>query len=417
MLLKLMKNEFIKLFKKPKTWVVIVLFTLLIGGLNFISYKAAEESKLMANPEFQLKHEQSYLQSEESNLKELEDQYKKTSSKEGKEKIQIEIDIAKENISSSKNYIKELENEKNNPPKSWQEKLKIQKESLIKSKESLEKEPNSVYKKNELERLDKQIKLKEYYITNNIEPIDEFGFSIGENFSRISSLLGLGILAAGIAVFMSDIVSGECTPATFKFLLVQPVSRSKIILSKYLTIVISTVGLIVGIQMIITVLGVGIIDGFDSLNSMILINERFEFVKDGLSETISLVSGSGEYVTYGYYLIRAFLFQSLYIVSVTTFVFMISSLLKNGMISAVVSVLISFSGMLLINISSTVTRKYSHLLFLIYGNSSEIITGEFANYSQLVRVTPEMGIKVMLISTIIFYLIAHLRFIRRDILI
>ena len=62
---------------------------------------------------------------------------------------------------------------------------------------------------------------------------------------------------------MSDIVSGESTPATLKFLLVQPISRAKVILSKFIAVVITVVGMIAGLE--VAAYGViGAFTGFDA---------------------------------------------------------------------------------------------------------------------------------------------------------
>jgi len=44
---------------------------------------------------------------------------------------------------------------------------------------------------------------------------------------------------------MSDIVSGECIPATLKFLLVQPVKRGKILFSKFTVSIVTVLSLII----------------------------------------------------------------------------------------------------------------------------------------------------------------------------
>ena len=54
--------------------------------------------------------------------------------------------------------------------------------------------------------------------------------------TSLMQFLGMALLLCeGIAVLMSDIVSGECTPATLKFLLVQPVTGGKVLLSKFIS--------------------------------------------------------------------------------------------------------------------------------------------------------------------------------------
>ena len=62
---------------------------------------------------------------------------------------------------------------------------------------------------------------------------------------------------------MSDIVSGECTPPTLKFHLVQPISRGKVILSKFIAVVITVVTMIGGLEALV-VAGLSAFTGFDA---------------------------------------------------------------------------------------------------------------------------------------------------------
>ncbi|MDZ5001644.1 ABC transporter permease subunit, partial [Clostridium perfringens] len=83
-----------------------------------------------------------------------------------------------------------------------------------------------------------------YLKANNIKPLQGWEYQAFNFLKILNNFFGLGVLIAGIAVFMSDIVSGECTPATLKFLLVQPVKRGKILFSKFIVSVITVLSLI-----------------------------------------------------------------------------------------------------------------------------------------------------------------------------
>ena len=80
--------------------------------------------------------------------------------------------------------------------------------------------------------LQEELENLEYLKENNIMPLKGWEYQEYNFLESLTMILSIGLLAAGIAVFMSDILSGESTPPTLKFLLVQPVSRGKILFSK-----------------------------------------------------------------------------------------------------------------------------------------------------------------------------------------
>ncbi|MGL6185887.1 MAG: ABC transporter permease subunit [Clostridium chrysemydis] len=415
MLFRLIINELKKIFKRPKTWVVFALFFAFILGLNIISYKSAKNWEENSKVENRIKSEQDYLAHEKNNLKENENNLKNSTDNKDKEFYKSEVERLKQSVINIEDTIKSLEKEKNNPPKTWQEEVKIEKKELTNRLEELKRQENNIYTKREEITLKREIENKDYYLNNNIKPVDRFGFSIGENFGVISTLLGLGILAAGIAVFASDIVSGECTPPTFKFLLVQPISRSKVILSKYISIVLTTVILIIGTQLLITVLGVGLIDGFDTLKSMVFVDQRYEFIKQGAETMLMPIETTGEYITYGAFLLRGFAMQTLFVIAVTSFVFMISSLFKSSMMSMAVSVVVGVLGSATMSIPYI--NKFANLNFLSYGDVASVMTGEINQMHYITNILPQTGISVMIVTIIVTYLIAHTRFVKRDILV
>lgn len=415
MLFRLIINELKKIFKRPKTWVVFALFFVFILGLNIISYKSSKDWEENSKVENRIKSEQEYLAHEKNNLKENENSLKNAKNDKDKEFLKSEVGFSKQRIEDIENTLKTLEKEKNNPPKTWQEEVKAEKKELTNRLEEIKKQENNIYSKREESILKRELENNDYYLNNNIKPVDRFGFSIGENFGIISGILGFGILAAGIAVFASDIVSGECTPPTFKFLLVQPISRSKVILSKYISIVLTTVILIIGTQFLITVLGVGIIDGFDTLKSMIFVDQRYEFIKQGAETMLMPIESTGGYITYGAFLLRGFAMQTLFVIAVTSFVFMISSLFKSSMMSMAVSVVIGVLGSAMMSIPYI--SKFANLNFLSYGNVASVITGDINQMNNISNILPQTGIIVMIVTIIVTYLIAHTRFVKRDILV
>ncbi|WP_054027397.1 ABC transporter permease [Bacillus sp. FJAT-28004] len=86
------------------------------------------------------------------------------------------------------------------------------------------------------EQIQIQIKQSEYYLDNNVNPSEPGAPTFIRGFVQNSAELFLPLLIMIIAV---DIVSSERSMGTIKLLLTRPVSRFKILLSKYIALILS----------------------------------------------------------------------------------------------------------------------------------------------------------------------------------
>ena len=62
-------------------------------------------------------------------------------------------------------------------------------------------------------------------------------------------------------------------------------------------------------------------------------------------------------------------------------------------------------------------KKISHYLFTTYGDAGQILSGRIALQYNNPNITIGFSIGLLLISTIVFYIISHVTFTKRDILI
>ena len=72
MLLSLIKNEFIKIFKRSKTWIVFVLFLLFIALTVYGTWKSDKNMREWHSPEYQLQMAEEQLSYMENELKTAE---------------------------------------------------------------------------------------------------------------------------------------------------------------------------------------------------------------------------------------------------------------------------------------------------------------------------------------------------------
>lgn len=408
MLFTLIRNELKKIFSRGKTYVISILFVAFVGMLFVGSYINEKRMNQINSPEgrvSQLEENNKWMEEDLKNLdsnssSDVSLETRKLQMKEQIEKNKTTIDTLKKQIDDG--TIKD----------NWKDELNIQIDDL---KDQLKDEtlPNR-YKASIQSDLDKL----NYYKDNNLKPINSWDVT-GFNFmDTVMSALGMIFLAVGIALFMSDMVSGEFTPATMKFLLIQPVSRGKVLLSKFIAVVISCVTLILSIETVAFLL-VGLLRGFGYSGVPTMFGARYQFdmsqLQDGVHPLVQ-IAGTGEQIPLWNFTIRTFFMQALFIIACCAFVFLVSSLVKTSMISMAVTTSITVLIQILTEILSPM-KKISHYLFTTYGDAGQILSGRIALQYNNPNITIGFSIGLLLISTIVFYIISHVTFTKRDILI
>ena len=407
MLFTLIKNELIKLLKKGKTWIVFALFALFIGITIYGQYSGDKNMRMWQSPEKQ-------LEMAEDNLnyykEELEANKNSGTNPEYIAYLEESIEYSKEQIKNYEDIIKNGVSE-DVWKKQLDEEIKYTEEE-IERYEKYDDEWSKQYLMEAKERLEEFTYLKD----NNIEPLYGWEYDAYNYMTSLMQFLGMAILVAGIAVFMSDIVSGECTPATLKFLLIQPVTRGKVLLSKFIAVTITVLTMILCAELV-GFLFVNLTSNISSSNYPVSIGTIYEKIinSDGTA-MLSKVVGSGHMGTNLELFTKSMLFQGLFIITACAVIFMISTLIKSSMITMAVSVVVTvFLTIGSYNLSAL--RKISHLVFLNFGDAISVFTGSSAMMMQNANMTVTNGIIVMIVTTVVAYLVAHINFSRKDILI
>ncbi|GFZ34222.1 ABC transporter permease [Clostridium zeae] len=408
MLFTLTKNELRKTFKRPKTYVVSLLFIALIALLYVGFYVEERRMVKMNSPQGRLEQYQQQLTSMDQDIKEMESNKNKDESleftikqrKEQRDELQKNTDKLQEQIKSGK------------IADDWKAQIDSEIEGLNKQKNDATIPDR--YKTG----IDSRITELNYYKDNNLKPIDSWTITGFSYLQKALQILGTLFLGVGIAVFMSDIVSGECTPPTLKFLLIQPVSRGKVLLSKFLAVVISTSALILSIEAIAFIL-IGLFKGFGYASVPTVIGTRYQFdmskLQDGVHPLIQ-VSGTGSTIPLWNFTLRTIVLQVLFILVCCSFIFFISSIVKSSMISMAISAILTILIPILTQVLNPI-KKIAHFLFLTYGDTSSVLNGSLAMQYNNPNLNITWAIAVMVVSSIVFYVISHFVFTKRDILI
>lgn len=408
MLFTLVKNELKKIFSRGKTYVVSVLFIAFVALLFVGNYLSEKRMDQMNSPEGKVSQLQENIKWMDQDIKQMEKSSSTDSSMENRKMdLKFEKEKAEKELEKLQDQIKS-----GTVVDNWKEQLD---EEILSIQEQMKDESIPDRYKTSLQgRLDE---LK-YYKTNNLKPIDAWDVTGFNYITMVMQVLGMIFLAVGIAVFMSDMVSGEFTPPTLKFLLIQPVSRGKVLLSKFIAVVVSCVTLILSIELVAFGL-VGLFRGFGYANIPVVFGAKYQFdmskVENGVNPLVQ-ISGTGETIPLWNFTIRSFLMQILFIIACCAFVFLISSLVKTSMISMAITIAVTVLVQILTEVLSPM-KKIAHFLFTSYGDAGGILSGNIAVQYNNPNITIGFSIGVMVISIVVFYIISHLIFTKRDVLI
>lgn len=407
----LIKNEFIKLFKRAKTLVVFLGFLALLGFMVFASYKNEKfvlESEKPENRILSMQESLKYLEEDKERLKK--------DLKDKPEELELNLKRIDEDIKANKGSIEELKKEIKEKDKKidWRVKLKADLKNT-EANYNLQKKENNP----DSEYLRMEIAKAKYLLENDIEPVGEYVLN-GFNFLvGVLSNIGLSFLALGVVVFAADMVSGEYTPPTLKFLLIQPVARGKVLLAKYISLVVSAITLITSGELLFFI-GISIFRGSGNFNYPVIQGMKFMYDKarvnpDGTFNIIN-VPNSASLMPMWKFVLIAILIQALYIMVACTLAFLISTIVKSSMISMAISV-ISIIMLQILNAIMGQSRGISKLLFITYGDPISLLEGNIARSMRNLSINLKSGIIVMLSWIIICYAISYFNFKKKDILI
>lgn len=407
----LIKNEFIKLFSRKKTLIIFALYVFLLVIIAIIGENAEESYFTYNDPDFMIERLEEQISYEKEYLDSL-----KNEEAMNEEDIEEQIGYSKEHIESLEEEIEELKRQKEEGPIDWRVDYQRQiQENKFYIEELQNKDKISKETSDEINYLKQDIERLELLLDANSSPDDPY-INTGINY-LYNNLIAItaAFLTFGLIIFNSDNVSGEYNPGTFKFLIIQPVTRTKVLLSKFVVMALSSTALILVMQILMFLI-VGLIKGFGNLNSPILIGLEFEKVINNGYESFSRVAGSGEFITMWNYILRMVVLEVVLIITVTAFVFMVSTVARSSVIANTICISILLGSSIVYGLSSRY-REVSHLIFLHFNNVDEIVSGSIIGDTGIAIFTPVTVIVVSVITTIVCLLIALGVFKKRDLFI
>lgn len=408
----LIRNEFKKMISKKRFIAVFLALTAITVFLVFMMYPNYKRLLTIDGQETEINR-----QLETLNQRKL---YAFSIDETGQMDKQLNVQIASLNDKLDK--LEELKS----TDKLWKDKLRKNIEDLKKEESSYE----SVKLFTEAEKVNKEILVKEYYLNNNIE----------YNFNGVCTAFGLFyfyfeaserlFLILILCLVLSDIVSKENSDSTIKMLLTKPVSRGKIILSKFLASFIAANGMVILVQFL-GFIAMGIVFGFGNPDTPTALGTKFEvsnpLVFKITGQYLNAIVHSSYIIPMWKAILLWFGLQALLILALTAFCLFVSTLFKSNVIStgaAFIYCTILFS--ISIHVSELPLRKG----FLTPSFSMKFLSYIFNSYFDVVKLTDGsmsfdllntninslLFIAVSISWTVVCYGLVHIIFTKRDVL-
>lgn len=202
------------------------------------------------------------------------------------------------------------------------------------------------------------------------------------------SLIGLLII-----VVAGSSVASEFSQGTIKFLLINPVKRWKILMSKYFT-VISLGYVMLALLFLVMIPAAGLIIGFDGISA------PYIYVSGGEVHEISSFLQA----------IKLYLLDSIEVVVMATFAFALSSLFKSAALAIGSGVFLMLTGSMIVQILAQLRQDWAR--YLIFANTD--LSGIYNGSSLFPQHSLTFAIVVIVLHMAVFLLTAWDGFTKRE---
>jgi len=236
--------------------------------------------------------------------------------------------------------------------------------------------------------IEKDIKTNNYRIDHNLPPIE--GRTLWGFVTQTSGLISLVSLLS--IIISAGIVAGEFATGTIKLLLIRPLKRWKILLSKYITVLNFTFGGLLILFSASFLVG-GIFYGFSGANQPYL-----SYINGNVTEVNML---GHIFTTYSYSCVN--------LLMMVTFAFMISTVFRSNALAVGMSIFLLFTGGVLVSLLS----KYSWVKYVLFANTD---LTQYASGTPLVAgMTMKFSIIVLTGYFVFFIATSWIFFSRQDV--
>jgi len=236
--------------------------------------------------------------------------------------------------------------------------------------------------------LEKVIKTNNYRIEHNLPP--EEGKTVWSFVTELSGAIALVSLFT--IIIAAGIVAGEFNSGTIKLLLIRPLKRWKVLLSKYLAVLLFALDALI-LLFIASFLVGGIFYSFGGVNQPYL-----AFTNGNVTEINML-----------WHIFTTYAYACVNLLMMVTFAFMISTVFRNNSLAVGISLFLMFTGGMLVGLLS----KYTWVKYILFANIDLTV---YTDGVPVVKgMTLTFSLLVLAAYFIIFNVISWLVFTKRDV--
>lgn len=251
-----------------------------------------------------------------------------------------------------------------------------------------------------------------YFSSSDLTPKRDYEVSAFEDISKVISKVSIILIPILIVFAASDLVSGEYDASTIKMLLAKPVSRGKIIYSKFISsilIIITTLTLIE----LITFLVLGFSTNFRSYNSPMLIGTKYAMV----NEEVGAVLGSTYLIEAWKVIGITFIVQIAFIICSVAFALLLSTIFKTTVTSlGIGTITVAIISLLIFFMPFPFMKEIYPLIFISYSSTLEILTGALNRNLGGSNISISLGLIVLAIWAVSCFTASYKIFTKEDVL-
>ncbi|WP_038090782.1 ABC transporter permease subunit [Tumebacillus flagellatus] len=237
-------------------------------------------------------------------------------------------------------------------------------------------------------RLEARVKLNQYHLDHNIPPTDQ---TLWGNMLKASSLVM--VVTVFTVIIAAESVAGEFSGGTIKMLLIRPTSRSKILLSKYLSTLVFSVLLFV-ILFISAFVVSGALQGFQDVGVPYVYASS-----DGILHESNIIQQA----------VSTYLYSSVQMIMIVTLAFMISTVFRSSSIAIALSLVTMFGGSSIAGFLA----QYNWAKYYLFENTD--LTQYLTGTPMIPGMTLGFSVTVLIVYFLVFNVLAWVVFKRRDV--
>jgi ABC-2 type transport system permease protein len=401
-------NEWMKLLRRRRFLVTGLLSLCVVALFGLVTYHKLQ-NQLRFNPVQQTQTQIQFLEQRVAKLK-----LQPKSADRDKELQQMEQQLA-----SAKEELKSLQSATGS---NWRDHVQTQMKSYQQRLNQLSAQADKdAQAQAEMNSIQRELKLLQYRLDHNVP---ELAWPDMNAYHEVAGFLGFAariFLPLLVIVLVADIVSGEATDGTIKLLLVRPVSRTKILVGKWLVSVTATLlwSLLVSGALLLTAFAIlGTRGALQPQAANVVYTFESAVVNDGMVGPHEITVPVPHYdhaliMPQWQFLLYGFLFTAFAMVVVATIAFFCSTLFRSAMVSTAAAMGSVIIGFIVINMARH--ENWVQWLFPTHLDLVSIWTGELSQQMSQAISLPT-GVLVLLAWALVALVVSLYSFARRDIL-